>query len=250
LFTVSLDNQADEFARLLENYFPTGARIIDFTYGTGATWWKVHETPRLAEQYEITKCDAEPSDRVPDRDQIKKLDLVTDSYFHLGLHDAGFYDPPYLVGRPSFDYPSKSKVLDSNISGTQVLAMQYQGKRSWAAQKLDRFVCNLKPEVFRERLAGLARVAHTVIKEDGLLFVKLMNPRHGGELMDWTFETKVALALHFKKIDEQIYVRQGSTTWKPKKAKESARKKVTYKHLQNLHGFWQMYQRKENGTLD
>jgi hypothetical protein len=253
MFTVSLANQADEFEDLLENYFPDGARIIDFTYGTGALYWSLYANERLQGLYTFTKTDASPSDRVKDKEEIIKLDLTKDDYSHLGLHDVGIFDPPYLIGRPSFDYPSKSKVLNSNISGTQVLAMQYQGPRSWAAQKLDKFVCNLKPEVFRERLNGFARVAPTVIKDDGLLFVKLMNPRHDGKLMDWTFETKVALMKDFEKIDEQIYIRQGSTTWKPRKGKDE-NGRVKYKHLQNLHGFWTIFQKRKSSvpqvTLD
>src|SRR5579872_3765179 len=131
MFTVSLENQAVILEGLLELYYPEGARAIDFTYGTGALWWNIFENPRLKEMYPVTKCDAEPS--LPE-ESINQLDLTKDDYAHLGKHEIGVFDPPYLR-RPSFDYPNKSKVLNSNIAGTQLIALQYQGKRSWAAKK-------------------------------------------------------------------------------------------------------------------
>lgn len=236
-FTVSIANQADILVDLLEMYFPDGARVIDLTYGTGALWWKIFETPRLNSSYRVTKCDAEPS---LEGDGIQKLDLLQDDYSALGQHDAAIFDPPYLIGRPSFDYPASSKVLNSNISGTQVMAMQFQGKRSWSAKArsktmeggINRFVANMTLDVFNERLRGVARVAPAVLKEGGLLLVKIMNPRHKKKLVDHALAIKLALAQNFCLIDELVYIRQGATTWKVKG------------HLQNLHGYWLVFQKK------
>ena len=228
MFTVSLANQADILQDLLELYYPQGASIIDFTYGTGAIYWNIFEKPGLSDNYRIMKCDAEPS---LENEAIMKLDLTTDDYSNLGAFDIGVFDPPYLK-RPSFDYPNKSKVLSSNIANTQVIAMQYQGKRSWAAKKLNRFVANLTPEIFTERLKGLARVAPTVIKEEGLLLVKIMNPREKGAIWDHAFEIKTVLNDKWKLVDELAYIRQGPTTWKIKG------------HLQSLHGYWLTFQKR------
>ena len=134
MFTITNENQADIIEHLLELYRPDGANIIDFTYGTGAFWWNVYEKPRLKTFYKITACDAEPSfgkDRVereilqevllsesgeePEGEEeehqheenILKLDLTKDDYSHLGTFHIGVFDPPYLIGRPAFDYPSK-----------------------------------------------------------------------------------------------------------------------------------------------
>ena len=236
-FSVALCNQADILEQLLQLYFPDGAKIIDLTYGTGAFFWNIFEKPRLNEIYQVTKCDAEPS---LEGEEIHKLDLETDDYSQLGLHDCAVFDPPYLIGRPSFDYPASSKVLDSNISGTQVLAMQFQGKRSWSAKAraktgengINRFVANMTLEVFHERLKGLARVAPTVLKDNGLLLTKIMNPRHKGKLVDHAFAIKREMHESFDLVDELAYVRQGATTWKIKG------------HLQNLHGYWLVFQKR------
>lgn len=241
LFTISLENQADILEKLLHLYFPSGAKAIDLTYGTGALWWNVFEDDRLAKMYSVTKCDAVPS---LEHENINRLDLTLDDYSHLGGHDLALFDPPYLIGRPSFDYPASSKVLNSNISGTQVLAMQFQGKRSWSAKAraanqdgTNRFVANITLDVFVERLKGLARVAPIVLRDDGLLLVKIMNPRHKGKLMDHSCHIKTILTPNFELMDELVYIRQGSTTWKVKG------------HLQNLHGFWLVFKKRGQSRL-
>jgi hypothetical protein len=242
MFTVSLANQADILEQLLQLYYPEGCKIIDLTYGTGALFWNIYEKPRLREIYSVTKCDAEPS---IEGEEIHRLDLTHDDYSHLGLHDVALFDPPYLIGRPSFDYPASSKVLNSNISGTQLLAVQFQGKRSWSSKAraktqengINRFVANMTLEVFNERLKGLARVAPTVLKERGILLCKIMNPRHNGKLVDHSWNIKSILSPNFDLVDELVYIRQGATTWKVKG------------HLQNLHGFWLVFQKRLEGRL-
>ena len=74
MFTILMDKQADIWRHFLEFYYPQGAKVIDFTYGTGATWWA---TPT---QYLITKTDAVPND-----ESVIKKDLTSDSYADLGL---------------------------------------------------------------------------------------------------------------------------------------------------------------------
>jgi len=229
VFTIFLDNHADIWERLLEFYYPRGAKVIDFTYGTGAIHWNIFEKEKT-EKYTLTKCDAAPNDKVKEEGVIVK-DLTKDAYSDLGFHDCGVFDPPYLIGRSSFDYPNKSKVLDSNIAGTQVLAMQYQGKRSWAANKLDNYVANPTLEVFNQRVLGLNRIAPTCLKAGALLFVKVMDPRNDGSLIPHHVNIINSLT-NFKLYDLGVYIRQGATTWKVKG------------HLQNLHGYWMIFQNK------
>jgi hypothetical protein len=228
LFSIFLDNHAEIWERLLEFYYPNGARVIDFTYGTGAIWWNIFEKKKV--QYTVTRCDAAPNGKVLKEDVFTK-DLTKDDYTGLGQHDAAVFDPPYLIGRSSFDYPNKSKVLNSNITGTQILAMQYQGARSWAANKLDNYVANPTLEVFNQRVRGLNERAPTVIKDAGLLFVKVMDPRNDGSLVAHHVNIINALT-NFQLIDLGVYIRQGATTWKVKG------------HLQNLHGYWMVFQKK------
>ncbi len=87
MFTIVLENQADIVEKLLQLCYPEGAKIIDFTYGTGAIWWNIFEKPYLNEKYQITKCDAEPSSKL--QEPINKLDLTEDDYSKLGYHDIG-----------------------------------------------------------------------------------------------------------------------------------------------------------------
>lgn len=209
MFTILMDKQADIWRHLLEFYFPSGAKVIDFTYGTGATWWP---TTSL---YQITKTDAVPNDA-----SVIRKDLTKDNYADLGLHDAGFFDPPYLIGRSSFDYPTSSH-RQGNI-----------GKRSWGQNGLARFVANPTLDVFVERLNGLNSVASQTIKEGGLLFIKLMDCRKDGKLITHHITTTQKLT-NFDLIDLAIYIRQGATTWESKQ------------HLQNLHGYWLVFKKKE-----
>ncbi len=227
MFTVLMDNHADIWERLLEFYYPGGARVIDFTYGTGAIWWNIFEKAKT--KYSLTRCDAAPNEKVKGEGVIVK-DLTRDDYSELGLHDCAVFDPPYLIGRNSFDYPSKSKVLDSNIAGTQVLAMQYQGKRSWAANKLNKYVANATLQVFNDRVLGLNQRSPSALKDGGLLFVKVMDPRHDGSLIAHHINIVNALT-NFRLSDLGVYIRQGATTWKVKG------------HLQNLHGYWMVFQK-------
>ncbi|MHB1910373.1 MAG: hypothetical protein ACYCQJ_16125 [Nitrososphaerales archaeon] len=227
MFTIFLDNHADIWERLLKFYYPEGAKVIDFTYGTGAMWWNIYEKEL---DYSVTKTDASPNDKVLKEGVIVK-DLTKDDYSELGIHDCALFDPPYLIGRSSFDYPNKSKVLDSNVAGTQLLALQYQGKRSWGANKLDNYVANPTLEVFNQRVEALNHVAPTVLCDDSLLFVKVMDPRHNGSLVPHHVNIINALT-NFRLYDIGIYVRQGATTWKVKG------------HLQNLHGYYLIFQNK------
>ena len=205
MFTILMDKQADIWRHFLEFYYPQGAKVIDFTYGTGATWWA---TPV---QYQITKTDAVPND-----ESVIKKDLTKDSYADLGLHDAGFFDPPYLIGKNS-SYIATSSHRQDNI-----------GKRSWGQNGLARFVANPTLDVFIERLNGLNTAASQTIKSGGLLFVKIMDCRKDGRLITHHI-TIIQKLTNFELIDLAVYIRQGATTWETKQ------------HLQNLHGYWLIF---------
>lgn len=210
MFTIFLQKQADIWHDLLEFYFPNGASIIDYTYGTGATWWNTS-----ASKYKITKTDAEPMDK-----SVIKKDLTADSYLDLGLHDAGFFDPPYLIGRQSFDYPLNYGAHRQGL----------QGKRSWGSKGLDKYVSNVTLEVFNKRVEGLNNAAAQTIKKDGLLFVKIMDCRKNGRLISHHINI-AELLTNFELVDLAIYLRMGATTFESKN------------HLQNLHGYWMVFKK-------
>ncbi len=209
MLTILMDKQADIWRHFLEFYYPQGAKVIDFTYGTGATW---RATPT---QYLITKTDAVPND-----ESVIKKDLTKDSYADLGLHDAGFFDPPYLIGKNS-SYIATSSHRQDNI-----------GKRSWGQNGLARFVANPTLDVFIERLNGLNTAASQTIKSGGLLFVKIMDCRKDGRLITHHI-TIIQKLTNFELIDLAVYIRQGATTWETKQ------------HLQNLHGYWLIFKMRD-----
>ena len=81
VFTVFMDNHADIWERLLEFYYPQGAKVIDFTYGTGAIWWNIFEKGK-SDRYLLTKCDAAPNDKVK-AEGVAVKDLTKDDYTDL-----------------------------------------------------------------------------------------------------------------------------------------------------------------------
>jgi hypothetical protein len=289
LFTIFLDKQAALFKQLLEKFVPWNGsgpfpRGIDFTSGTKATWWDLiekvcphckqmhydivwcdqdplylHETELRAEYYKdefvklrrsknwkkqpgedkvdyIHRLQIETNRRVekrvnrsidPLRDILQR-DLFQDSYEDLGQFDFGFADFPYLIGRSSFDYPSKQKVM-SHSQGMY-------GPRSWGSTKLETYVANPDVATFNRRVQILNEKAAAIIKPGGLLFIKIMNPRHKKKLInhDVTFINELG---HFVCEDRGVYIRQGATTWS------------TEDHLQNLNGFWLVFRKSNNFSI-
>ncbi len=230
MFTITLDKHADNLERLLNLYFPKrkNVKIIDFTYGTGALEWNVNDTCWCCGQrhFVFTKCDKEPSPKLPDFKEIHVKDLFTDDYSDLGLHDGALFDPPYLIGRDSFDYSAKVSHLG------QLIPMQYQGKRSWGANRLEKYVANPTVEHFNRRVKHLNDKAPTVLKESGVLFVKVMNCYYKKHYIAHDV-TITNLLTNFELIDKITYIRQGATTW------------TTKNHAQNLTGYWMVYRVRE-----
>ncbi len=214
MFTVFLNNHAGIIADLMSLYFPKQAKIIDVTYGTGALWWKILEDEEMAKKYQVTACDAVPNQNPKIKEKINQRSLLTDNYDDLGVHDALVFDPPYLIGRTCFNYSHTEKL---------------EGPRSWSSDKLPKYVANPTIEAFDERVRGLLRIAPTVLKPNGILIVKVMDPRHNGQLIDHHIRIVNILREKFDLIDHGIYIRQGATNFKIKG------------HLQNLHGHYLIF---------
>lgn len=251
-FTVMLSNQADQLADLLQLYYPQGCKILDFTYGKGALWWRVFETPYLNEMYKVTACDAisDPKENtlegyLPDeaqapiptkQEKVNVKNIFTDDYSDLGKHELALFDPPYLLGRNSFDYSVKVG------TGGMLIPMQYQGPRSWGASDLARFTRNQDLPTFLKRVECIADKAPSILKPKGILIVKVLDVRNKGHLIPHHINITNIMQKNFELIDTGVYIRQGSTTWRVKG------------HLQNLNGFWLAFQLRdranmENGTL-
>lgn len=206
MFTVLLDNHSTNLQRLLDLYVGRGSKVIDFTYGTGALWQDV-------QGYEVTKCDANASDGV------KEKDIFADDYADLGKHKAGIFDPPYLIGRSSFDYSAK-------VNGDGALVpMQYQGKRSWGTKGVGTYTSNQTVDKFNERVRHINNKAPTTLEPEGMLFVKVLDPRHNKRLVQHHINV-VNILTNFTLDCVFVYIRQGATTWKVKGTG------------QNLHGYW------------
>jgi hypothetical protein len=201
MYTLLLDNHQTIWQRLLGLYFPRGATIIDFTAGQA----KLHVG--LDPKYRLTLCDKQPG-------HVQR-DLTKNDYADLGMHDAGLFDPPYLISRVSFDYPPD-------------LARKSKGQ--WSRSSLSRHVENQSLQEFHERVEALNVKALQCVRQ--LLFIKVLDPRHKGELIPHSFDIWKTLT-HWTLIDHAIYIRQGATTWTVKN------------HLQNLHGHWMAFRRND-----
>ena len=209
-FTLFIDDQCEILKRLLELYYPHGCRIIDLTYGKGNLWNTMANNPILRRKYRITACDAAPTSR-----KVQKKNLLNDDYTSLGRHDCALFDPPYLIGRVSFDY---AKV----------------GRHSWSADpNRAKYTANQSLDHFNQLLECLKQKAPAFLKPGGLLLVKIMDPRKDGTLIPHHVNITNILHDSFELIDLAIYVRLGATTWKLRG------------HLQNLHGYWLIFKLKK-----
>jgi DNA modification methylase len=209
-FTAFLEEQSRILRDLLEEFCPTGASVIDLTFGKGRLWAEILRKPWLRALYPLTACDASPDPAAVGGVQAVKKNLFTDEYGDLGLHDVAVYDPPYCVQRVSFDYGKVSK-------------------RSWAAADLEKFTTNPSVEVFNYRVECLRQKAPTFLKLGGLLLVKVMDPRKDGRLIPHHINVVNTLAPSFDLVEEGVYVRLGASTWQ------------VPGHLHNLHGFWLVF---------
>jgi hypothetical protein len=163
----------------------------------------------------------------PLRDIIQR-DIEKDSYLDLGIHQAGFIDPPYLIGRNNaFDYHPKERLNRVTMSHSQGM----YGPRSWGSSQLGTYVANPTVESFNERIRQLNVKAAEVIEPNGFLFVKVMNVRYDGELINHDV-TMIHELTNFKNQERAIYIRQGVTTW------------IIPGHLQILNVFWMVFRRR------
>jgi hypothetical protein len=215
VFTLFLSEQPHILRELLEEFCPSGAKVIDVTFGRGRLWSEILGNPGLRAKYPVTPCDACPDQKAVNGLLAVRRNLFTDDYDDLGLHDVVLYDPPYLVDRISFDYAGAST-------------------NSWAASDLERFTSNPSVDVFNLRTECLRRKAPTFLKPGGLLLVKVMDPRKAGELIPHHINVVNTLRPSFKLTEEAVYVRLGASTWQ------------IPGHLHNLHGFWLTFRLREH----
>jgi hypothetical protein len=207
-FTLFLNEQSEILKQLLELYFPScrKVRVIDLTYGKGALWARIRDDKKLRSKYRVTKCDATPT-----APGVKKRNLLTDDYSSLGLHHVAVFDPPYLIKRSAFDYQETSH-------------------NSWSADhNPGKYTKNQNVDTFNERVKCLAEKAPTFLQRDGLLLVKVMDPRWKSKLI--THHITISKILHdsFELVDLGVYVRMGASTW------------TIQGHLHNLHGYWMAF---------
>ena len=207
-FTLFLNDQASILKELLELYFPVRrkVRVLDLTYGKGALWGRIRADRRLRSKYVVTKCDASPTAR-----GVRKRNLLTDDYSSLGLHHVAVFDPPYLIKRSAFDYQETSH-------------------NSWSADhNPGKYTKNQSVDTFNRRVESLREKAPTFLLRDGLLLVKVMDPRWKGKLIPHHITISKILQDSFELIDLGVYLRMGASTW------------TILGHLHNLHGYWMIF---------
>ena len=222
MFDVQHERSAETLANLLQLYYPKGCKIIDFTFGTGALWWKIFETPELAKKYKVTACDAVPfkskKAKSPKGFVVHKRNVTKDSYSDLGRHDVGLVDFPYRIGKPSL----KSKK-------DQPVAIQLQGPRSWARKDISRFMYNKSVEEFNDRIECLNHEALTCLKPRALLINKVMSVGNGnGGLAAHPYNCWKILT-NFELIEDMIYVRHDTGPFRRNG------------QLERIHGHFQLY---------
>ena len=229
MFDVLHERSAEIIADLLQLYYPRGAKIIDFTFGTGALWWKIFETPELCKKYKVTACDAVPFDskeaQAPRGFRVTKRNLLEDDYGDLGKHDVGLVDFPYRIGKPSSTKANEGRPV----------AIQLMGPRSWAASKGDtsRFMYNESEESFNERADALNRKAPSCLKPRALLINKIMNVGDGkGRLVPHAYNCW-RLLTNFELIEDPIYVRHDTGPYRRRG------------QLERIHGHFQIFRLKE-----
>ena len=179
--------------------------------------------------------------KVIDKTVVEK-NLYKDDYSELGRHDMALFDFPYLYGRDAFDYPlsikkaQESQIITSTVPNYQgPLQLPYAGPKSWGFHGLSKFTANASVEDFIERVRKINDKAPSVLKQDGLLFSKIMNTRVDGEfirndamilnVLDHRFNPKG----NFENVDLIAYVRHGATTF------------LSKRRAQTLHGYWQVF---------
>lgn len=204
--TLLTQDHATNLRDLLLNYEldKVENKVIDFTYGKGSMWKTDYQY-----KFTLTKCDA-----VPINGEYKR-NIIDDDYGDLGLHDAGVFDPPYLYGHQVFDY---------SLSQKKPLSMQKMGANSWAFDP--RFSKNKNETVFIERVKALNVKALQCLKNDSLLFVKVMDPRHNtGLVLNHLF--MVEHLTNFVCHAIFIYYAGGAKTWR--------------NHAELSHGYWMVF---------
>jgi hypothetical protein len=194
-------------------------KMIDFTWGTGSMWktdWKY--------KFQGIRCDAKPTE-----DRVIKKDLLTDDYSEFFPCDAGWYDPPYLIGRHKQAFDHNSKVEGNGT--LSVIPASLQGPRSWAHEgQIDRFTGNLNEQEFIDRVKGLNRAAAQCIKPEGLLFVKVMDTRKNEFLFPAHIICYQELT-NFRLYANCGYISIGSRTWRTK--------------YEGSFGYWMVYRRRK-----
>jgi len=188
MLSVLFSEQFDNFRHILEFYLGPEAIILDTTYGHGKLWQNVNRTKTTSNMWIIISNDVDSKSPAKYHYPIEDLHLIAKIH---GLFDAVIYDPPYKYDVESYVFfqdPKKDADWQPN-------------KTKWSV--LDQVQCAKK----------LNLSAPQLLKEDGLLIVKIMDTRFKRELI-LNHKIIMDMLTNFELIDLLIYVRLGVGVFK------------------------------------
>jgi len=190
MLSVLFGEQFDNFRHILEFYLEDDAKILDVTYGSGKLWQSVNSTSPPS--YNLIKNDIDLEQEVDYHLQFDELEQISEKQL-----DAIIYDPPYkydsksftLLKRPDYDWKTN--------------------KTLWTL----------------ESQKGSARTLNDVmpklLKDNGLVIVKIMDVRYKGKLIQ-NHQIIIDAFSNFELLSEIIYVRLGVRVFKNRVSPQTA----------------------------
>lgn len=205
MLSVLFGEQYDVFRQILEFYKPHGSKILDLTYGKG-TLWKSASKISAWEDYDVTTVDIDKTTKAqyhcdfaelpPEISEVKRDILV--------------YDPPYKYESPRFILQNRK-------------AEGWKDKPQKTLYSLD---------IQKANIEKLNNIALNLLKDDGILIVKIMDTRYKGKLIPAHCMFINGLT-NFEIKDILIYIKLGVGIF------------VNKKSAQTAHGFFLIFKKKE-----
>jgi len=197
LLSVLLKEQFDALRDILEFYLDPGSKILDITYGHGKLWQFIGNG--VSNKYQVISNDVDPGSPSQYHYSFPSLHKIPHSPY-----DCVLYDPPYKYNTSSFILFQRSDDDWRPNKTKWSISSQVQSART------------------------LNNVLPPLLKENGLLIVKIMDTRYRGKLV---LNHKIMLDTfsNFTIEDIIVYIRLLVGLFKNKK------------HSQTAHGYFMVF---------